>query len=285
MLPTVTLLSLMLACASASIFKPDLIYPLTAMPPKYPEEGYPQGPRNAVYGTTPSNYLAAPMGLLYVPVSSTHGRICTASTINKRWVFTTAHCVRGIDKRVAVVYMPNHEEKKYEKFGTKRVLSHKEYALNSTSDIAVILLRRFNKYLPYVHARIHGSVEYANRPGSVWTSVGFGTPTVPDQPELTGSFQLTQSKFCRPGDGQNPVLCTNAFNGTTSGVGQAYGGGVLVGMQRPWHNRLARIGLYIGSSNSNEEDKDRTNFYLIIAAYKASMTDARFGRYNDWDVL
>lgn len=259
------------------------------MPPKYPDDGYPKGYPTGldegIYGTTPSEYLAAPMGLLYVPISETHGRICTASAVNKRWVFTTAHCVRNIDKRVAVVYMPNHDERKYEKYGTKLVLSHKSYTSNSTDDLAVIYLRRFYKHLPNAHARIHGAVKYALRPGSVWASIGFGNPVDPNSPDLRGSFQITQPKFCRPGDALNAVLCTKAYNGTTSGLGKADGGAVLVGQQKPWHKRLARIGLYIGSSTAKPGDTSRLNFYLIVAAYKQAMADARFGRYDDWNVL
>lgn len=274
-----------LACASATIVKPDLIYPFSAMPPAYPAEGYPTGDYDAVYGTTPSNYYAAPMGLLYVPVSATHGRVCTASAINKRWVFTTAHCVRGIDRRVGIVYMPNHDERKYELYGTKIVLSHKNYSSNSASDIALIYLRRFYKHLPNAHARIHGSVRYAMRPGSVWTSVGFGTPIKPNSPTLSASFQETGRSFCRPGDGHTAVLCTTAFNGTTSGVGSADGGAVLVGTQKPWHERLARIGLYIGSSSNDASNKNRINYYLVIAAFKSAMQAGRFGRYEEWNVL
>lgn len=273
------------ACASGMIFKPDLIYPFSALPPAYPAEGFPRGVDDAVYGTTPSHYFAGPMGLLYVAVSATHGRVCTASAINKRWVFTTAHCVRGIDRRVGIVYMPNHDERKYEIYGTKIVLSHKNFSANSASDIALINLRRFYRHLPFLHARIHGSVEYAIRRGSVWTSVGFGTPTEPNNPMLTASFQETGQKLCRPGDGRTAVLCTTAFNGTTSGVGSADGGAVLIGKQNPFHRRLARIGLYIGSSSNDASDVNRINYYLIIASFKSAMQAGRFGRYDEWNVL
>lgn len=283
-----TLVQLLFAAFAVTCYgtfvKTLVVVPLSSLPPTYPVGWYPSTART-LPGPVPSANYANVMGLLFIPLNATHGYRCTASAVNKRWILTSSYCIKDFNRRTAVVYLPNHESKQYEAYGIKIALRHREYSNeNSTADVGMLKLRRFYKYLPYLRPRIHGAVEFAQRPGSIWTTAGWRSPNNLSRLVLRQSQQVTASSFCKPqGTKGLTFLCTTVAPGaSSSGTGPGDSGMPLFGKQKPWNERIARIGIYSGSSKLDSLDTTRINYFVILARYKADMAEARFGNYTNW---
>lgn len=281
---TAATLTLLLLTARAEIVKPTFVYPLSNLPPVYPADGFPLAPDFVLPGTVVSSHVASVVGLIYLPLNATHGSICSATTINKRWILTSAHCLTPADRRTARVYLPNPAESRYDVFGMRTLLRHRSFdAPSSSADIALAKLRRFNRNVPFLRPKIHGSVDNANRPGLVRVLPRFVTP-VDDPPALVQSQQVTAPRLCTPdGTTDGSFLCTTVEEGADdSGAAAADSGAPLIGSQRNNHRRVAVIGLYAGSSNDDFEDVARTHFFVIVGRFRRDLAAARFGDLTNW---